>query len=55
MPGNNWWSARVCAKLLSALVIFSIFYSDIRLNFHESIQAVPLKYLMCFLGGINTK
>ena len=43
------------AKLLSNLVIFSIFSSDNPLDFHKSIQVVPLKYLMYFLAGINTK
>ena len=43
------------AKLLSNLVIISIFSSDNPLDFHKSIQVVPLKYLMYFLAGINTK
>ena len=43
------------AKLLSDLVIFSIFSSDIPLDFHKSIGVVPLKYLMYFLAGITTK
>ena len=43
------------AKLLSDLVIFSIFSSDIPLDFLEPIKIVPLKYLMNFLAGINTK
>ena len=55
MPGNESWSTKVSAKLLYDLVIFSIFSSDIPLNFHESIQLVLLKYLIYFLGGINTK
>ena len=44
------------AKLLSDLVIFSIFSSDIPLDFHKSIRVVPLKYLEgnIFLAGINT-
>ena len=40
---------------LSDLVIFSIFSSDIPLDFHKSILVVFLKYLMYFLPGINTK
>ena len=44
-----------CWKNASDLVIFSEFSSDIPLNFHEIIQVVRLKYLMRFLGGINTK
>ena len=42
-------------KLLFDLVIFSIFSSDIPLDFHDSIRVVPLKYLMYFLAGINNK
>ena len=42
-------STKVGAKLLSDLVIFSIFSTDIPLDFYESIWVVPLKYLMCFL------
>ena len=34
------------------LVIIS---SDIPLDFYDSIQVVPKKYLMYFLAGINTK
>ena len=34
------------------LVIIS---SDILLDFYDSIQVVPKKYLMYFLAGINTK
>ena len=45
----------VVAKMLSDLVIFSILSSDIPLDFHNSIQVVPAKYLMHFLLGINTK
>ena len=41
--------------MLSDLVIFSIFPSDIPLGFHESIQIVPLKYLIYFLASINTR
>ena len=46
---------KVGAKLLSDLVIFSILSSDIPLDFHDSIQVVPIKYLIYFLVGINTK
>ena len=55
MPGNKWWSKEVVAKLLSDLVIFSIFSCDTPLDFYESIWVVPLKYLMYFLAGTNTK
>ena len=55
MSGNTWWLTKVGSKLLSDLVIFSIFFSYIPLDFDESILVVPLKYLMCFLAGINTK
>ena len=55
MFGNTWWSTKVGTKLLSDLVLFSRFYSDIPLDFHESIRAVPLKYLMYFLPGTNIK
>ena len=55
MSGNKWWSTKVGAKLLSDLLIFAISSSDIPLDSHESIQVVPLKYLMYFLVGINTK
>ena len=47
--------AKVGAKLLSDLVIFLIFSSAIPLDFHDSIRVVPLKYLIYFLAGINTK
>ena len=43
------------AKLLCHLVIFLIFLSDDPLDFNKSIRVVSLKYLMYFLGGINTK
>ena len=43
------------ARLLSDLVIFSIFSSGTSLDFQELIRVVPLKYLMYFLAGINTK
>ena len=42
-------------KILFDLVIFSIFSSDIPLDFHDLARLVPLKYLMYFLAGINTK
>ena len=48
MSGNKWWSTRVGAKLLSALAMFSIFFSDIPLDFHKSIWVVPLKHLIFF-------
>ena len=35
MSGNTWWSTNVGAKLLSDLVIFSIFSFDITLDFHD--------------------
>ena len=52
---SEWQSRNVGVKLLSDLVIFSIFFSDIPSDLHESIRVVPLKYLMCFSTGINTK
>ena len=55
MSGNKWWSTKVIAKLLSYLVIFSIFSSEIPLDFYQSIQVMQLKYIMCFLAGTNTK
>ena len=55
MSCNTWWSAKLREKLLPDLVIFPIFFSDIPLDFHELIRLVPLKYLMYFLVGINTK
>ena len=55
MSGNTWWSPKFGAKLLSDLVIFSTYSSDIPLEFYESTQVVPLKYVMYFLAGINTK
>ena len=48
----NWVPS---AKLLSDLVRLSILSSDILSYFHESTRAVPVKYLMYFLAGINTK
>ena len=47
---NKSWGA----KLLPDFVIFSIFSSDIPLDFHESKRVVSLKYLMYFLPGMNT-
>ena len=55
MSDNSWWLTKVGAKLVSDLVIFSIFSSDIPLHFHKSIWLVPLKYLIYFLVGINTE
>ena len=55
MTGNTWWLTKVGAKLLSDLVILSIFSSDIPFDFHKLIQVVPLKYSKYFLSGINTK
>ena len=55
MSGNKWWSTKDGAKLLSNLNIFLILYSDIPLDFQNSIQVVPLKELMYFLSDINTK
>ena len=45
----------VINKIAKLLSIFSIFSSEIPLDFHESIRVVPLKYLMYFLAVINTK
>ena len=42
MFGRKWWSKKVGAKLLSDLVVFSIFYSDMPIDFQESIWAVLL-------------
>ena len=55
MSGNKWWSTKVAAKLLSDLVVSSIFPSDIPLDFRKSIRVVSLKYLMYFLAGMNAK
>ena len=55
MSENAWLSQKGDAKLFSNLVIFSIFSSDTPLDLPKSIQVVPLKYLMYFLAGINTK
>ena len=54
MSGNKWLSTKVEEKLLSDVVIFSIFSSEIRLDFYQSISVVPLKYLRNFLAGTNT-
>ena len=53
--GNKWRSTKVGAKLLSDLVMFSIVASDIPFDFYHSTWVVPLKYLMYFLVGVNTK
>ena len=42
-------------KLLSDLVIFSILSSDILFDFHDSIQVVPVKYLMYLLASLINK
>ena len=55
MSVNTWWSAKAGAKLLSDLVMFSVFTSDIPLDFYESIWIVLLKNLVYFLAGRNTK
>ena len=55
MSGNERWSTKVGVKLLSDLVMFLIFSSNSLLDFHESIQVGPLKSLMYFVAGINTK
>ena len=52
---DKTWSTKVGAKLLSDLVIFSILFSDVPLDFHDSIQVVPIKNLLYFVAGINTK
>ena len=41
--------------MLPDLVMFSIISSEFPLDVHISICVVPLKYLMQFLAGINTK
>ena len=53
MSGNKWWSIKIGEKLLSDLVIFSIFFSKILLVFYNSIRVVPLNYLIYFLAGIK--
>ena len=55
MSGDEWWSTKVGTKLLSDLVMFSRLPSDIPLGLHDSTQVVPVKYLMYFLAGIDTK
>ena len=55
MSGNKLWSITVGEKFVSDLVIFSILYSAISLDFLDSIRVVPLKYLMYFSACINTK
>ena len=58
MSANKWstkWSTTFGGKSLSALVMFSILSSDIPSAFHDSIRVVPVKYLMYFIAGINTK
>ena len=55
MSSNEWFSTKVGAKLLFDLDIFWILSSDIPLDFHDSIGVVPVKYLIYFLAGINTK
>ena len=47
---NKIWS-----KKASGLVTFSIFSSDISLDFHELIRVLPIKCLIYFLADINTK
>ena len=55
MSENERWSTIVGAKLLSGLLMFSIFSSYVPLDFHESIRVVSLKYLMYFLVDKCTK
>ena len=55
MFGNKWLSRKVDAKLLPDLVILSILYSNIPLDFQDSIQVVALKYLIYIPVGIFTK
>ena len=50
----NKWTTTVGAKLLSDLVIFSTFSSDVPLDFNKSMQKVLLKCLTYFLASINT-
>ena len=40
---------------VTLMVIFSIFSSDIPLDFHQLIRVVSLKYSIYFLIDINTK
>ena len=44
-----------CCKIAVSFIYISILSSDIPLDFYDSIQAVPVKYLMYFVAGINTK
>ena len=55
MSSNKLWLTKVGTELLSDLVTFSILSPYIPLFFHKSIQVVPLKKLMHFLPGINSK
>ena len=55
LSGNTWSLTKVGAKMLPDLVIFSIFSSDISLDFHDSVRVVSLKYLIYFLADINAK
>ena len=55
MSGNTQRSTKVGVKLLFDFVIFSISSSDIQLDFHGSIQVVPLKYLIYFIARVSTK
>ena len=55
MFGNTIWSIIVDTKLLFELVMFSIFSSDIPLDFPDSIQVSSLDYLVSLLAGINNK
>ena len=55
MFGNEWWSIKVGAKLLSDLVIFSILSFEILLDFYEYILLVAWIYSLYFTTGINTK
>ena len=48
MSGNKWWPTKAGETLLCDLVIFSIFSSDIPLDFYKSNGVVPLKYLTFF-------
>ena len=54
MSVDTWLLTNNGAKRFSDLVIFSVFSSDIPIDFHESIQVQPLKFLSYFLAGINT-
>ena len=55
MSGNTWWSIKFGAKMAAWFsYIFNIFFWH-SIRFPRVIRAVPLKYLMYFLAGINTK